>query len=60
MFFAVDIKLFIIVGHTTVRETTNGMRFLKDPTVIGISIDSTFFVLVSWGYNKLMLILDIM
>ena len=34
MFFAVDTKLFVIVGHTsTVREPKNGMRFLKDPTV---------------------------
>ena len=42
VFFAVDIKPFVIVGHTTVREPKNGMRFLKDPTVIGISIDLTF------------------
>ena len=42
MFFAVDIKPFVIVGHTTVREPKNGMRFLKDPTIIGISIDLTF------------------
>lgn len=42
MFFAVDIKPFIIVGHKTVREPTNGMRFLKDPTVIVMSIDLAF------------------
>lgn len=42
MFFAVDIKPFIIVGHKTVREPTNGMRFLKDPTVIVISTDLAF------------------
>ena len=42
VFFAVDIKPFVIVGHTTVREPKHGMRFLKDPTVIGISIDLTF------------------
>ena len=42
VFFAVDIKPFVIVRHTTVREPKNGMRFLKDPTVIGISIDLTF------------------
>ena len=42
VFFAVDIKPFVIVGHTTVREPKNGMRLLKDPTVIGISIDLTF------------------
>ena len=23
----------VIVGHTSVREPKNGMRFLKDPTV---------------------------
>lgn len=33
MFFAVDTKLFVIVGHTSVREPKNGMTFLKDPTV---------------------------
>lgn len=42
MFFAVPIKPSVIVGHTTVREPTNAMRFSKDPTVIGISVDSTF------------------
>ena len=42
VFFAVDIKPFVIIGHTTVREPENGMRFLKDPTVIGISVDLTF------------------
>lgn len=42
MVCAVDTKLFIIVGHTTVRETTNEMKFLKDPTVNGMSIDLTF------------------
>lgn len=42
MFFAVDIKPFVIIGHATVREPKNGMRFLKDPTVIGIKIALTF------------------
>lgn len=32
MFFAVDTKLFVIVGQTTVQERTNGTRFSKDPT----------------------------
>lgn len=57
MFFAVDIKPFVIVGHATVREPKNGMRFLKDPTVIGIKYCLDFFVLISWGYNKVMLII---
>lgn len=38
MFFAVPIKPSVIVGHTTVREPTNAMRFSKDPTVIGIRL----------------------